>query len=428
MRGGVSTAPAPPVWSAPPVDGLAPLTGDIDADVAVVGAGFSGIVAALELAAAGRSVVILEASEPGGGASGANAGQVGPLFYGAGKPPAKAAASLGPEMADRLHRQVARSGRWLFDAIAAHDIACDLRETYLCVYRSEKSLARAAATFGQWRPYGGRWEMVGRDGLADAILSERYVGGILLADGGFLDPAKLAAGLVEAAIRAGVAVHPRSPARAAHRQADGWRLESDGGSVTARHALVATGTMAPPFWPELAQCVYPMPCGIAATEPLQDRARTLLPRGGPVADLDDKAIFAPAVTADGRLLVSFLMTGEEADLARSPAPARRRLASAFPGAPIPGFASVSAGRLGLTPDGLPRLIRRDDGLLAVTGDNGFGLTLGLVAAREAARLILGAAPESLALPLTAPKPLPAARIMPALLRNVVAPLANRLGG
>ena len=81
----------------------------------------------------------------------------------------------------------------------------------------------------------------------------------------------------------------------------------------------------------------------------------------------------------------------------------------------------------MTPDGLPRLVRGGEGVLAVTGCNGLGLTLGVLAAREAARHIAGRAPDALALPLSEPEPLLAARLMPALLRGVLVPLANRLG-
>ncbi len=121
------------------------------------------------------------------------------------------------------------------------------------------------------------------------------------------------------------------------------------------------------------------------------------------------------------------MSGTPPALPGSAAPARQRLSRVFPGRDLPAFESLSLGRVGLTPDGLPRLIRGGEGLLAVTGCNGFGLTLGVLAAREAVRHILGRTPDALALPLSEPKPLPAARLMPALLRGVLAPLANRLG-
>ena len=422
------SAATPPVWAASP-GALAcpPLAGDAFADVAVIGAGFAGLVAALELAEAGRGVVLLEAGMPGANASAASAGQIGPLFYGARKTPEQVAARLGPERAARLHRAVAASGDWLFDRIAALGIDCDARRGLLAVCRSEKSLARAAAGFAQWEAHGGLWERRDRLAVAHAIRSDRYAGGIFLPQGGMLDPVRLLDGLARNVAAAGGALHAGSRVLSLRRGGDRWTVATAGGSVTARHVLVATGSAGLAAWPGLDKMVYPALVGIAATAPLPARGGALLPEGGPVVDLDDKAIFAPAITADGRLLMSFLMSGAPPALSGSPAPARRRLARVFPGRDLPAFESLSTGRVGLTPDGLPRLVRGGDGLLAVTGCNGFGLTLGVLAAREAVRHIMGRAPDALALPLSDPGPLPAARLMPALLRGVLAPLANRFG-
>jgi glycine/D-amino acid oxidase-like deaminating enzyme len=423
----VNAAP-PEVWVASPgAPSFPPLAGEVSADIAVIGAGFAGLFAALELAEAGRAIVLLEAGPLAANASAASAGQIGPLFYGARRTPDQIAARLGPARAARLHRCVAASGDWLFDRIAALGIDCGARRGFLTVYRSEKSLARAAAGFAQWEAHGGLWEQRGRDDVARSIRSDRYRGGIFLPQGGVLDPVRLLDGLARAAAAAGVAIHPGSRVVSLRQTGDRWTVATAAGRVAVRHVLVATGSAGLAAWPGLERNVYPAAVGIAATAPLPDHGSALLPGGGPVADLDDRAVFAPALTEDGRLLLSFLTGGAAPDLVRGPAPARRRLARAFPGRDLPAFESLSCGRVALTPDGLPRLIRSREGLLAVTGCNGFGLTLGALAAREAARHILGRSPDALALPLSEPKPLPAARLLPALLRGVLVPLANRLG-
>lgn len=416
------------VWRAdPPSIRPVPLEGDLAAETLVIGAGFAGLAAALELAGAGRSVVLLEAGEIGDGASAASAGQVAPLMYGARRTPEQVAATLGAVRGARLNRRVAASGRWLFDRIVALGIDAQARHGLVTVHRGEASLAAAAGLYAQWEPYGARVEPVDRDELRGLVGSDRYAGGYRWVDGGIVDPARLVDGLASAAARAGAIVHTRSRVMALRRLAAGWEARTAAGGVAARHVIVATGSAGLPAWPDLSRTVYAAPVAIVATAPLADRAAALLPRGGPIADLDDKAVFSPAVTADGRLLVSFLMNGLRADLDRAPGPARRRLARAFPDWPQPPFEALSWGQVALTPDGLPRLIRGGEGLVGVTGCNGAGLTLGILAGREAARWAMGTAEDELVLPLSPARPLPLARAMPVLLRNLLVPIANRIG-
>jgi glycine/D-amino acid oxidase-like deaminating enzyme len=91
------------------------------------------------------------------------------------------------------------------------------------------------------------------------------------------------------------------------------------------------------------------------------------------------------------------------------------------------FPAFDSAMIPVTMDGLPNLIRRDDGMVAITGCNGFGVTLGMIAAREAARMVLGTPVAELALPAKAPAAIRGGRLLAGAMRNVVIPLANRLG-
>jgi glycine/D-amino acid oxidase-like deaminating enzyme len=420
--------PPPRVWPVPAAAPGSRLRDCIETDVLVIGAGFAGLVAALELAEAGRSVVLLEAGDIGDCASAASAGQVAPFLYGARQTPAQVARRLGPERGVRLNRAVAGSGRWLFDRIAALGIDCDARRGLVTVHRQEKGLERGAALAAQWETHGLRAEPLDRDALDAFVRSDRYAGGFLWREGGVVDPTRLVHGLAAAARRVGVRIHTHSPVGLIVRMRDGRQEALTGdASVTAAQIIVATGSAGLGCWPELGRAVYAVPCGLAATAPLPDRAAAILPHGGPIADMDDMAVFSPAVSADGRLVVSFLMDGMRADLAHAPGPALRRLARAFPDWSPPPFETLSWGKIAITPDGLPRVIRDAHGTIAVTGCNGAGLTLGILAAREAVRLVLGTPAEDLVLPVSSAAALPLARTMPMVLRNLLAPIANRLG-
>ncbi|MFN3945794.1 MAG: NAD(P)/FAD-dependent oxidoreductase [Allosphingosinicella sp.] len=393
----------------------------------VVGAGFAGLAAALELSAAGRSVMLVDAGEPSSNASASSAGQVGPLFLGGGRAPADAIRALGRGRGEAFARMIAGSGRWLFDLIRHHSIECGARQGYVCAYRNAATLERAAERFEDWKRLGGRCEALAREDLAGHVGTSRYAGGFFLPEGGILNPVQLMEGLLGLLEARGVEVRWRAPIVAIEGEADRFTVRSATGRIEARAVIVATGLDRSSPMAALPRTAYGAACGVAATAPLGDRGSGLLPQGGPVADLDDKAVFAPAIDQEGRLVVSFLLEKEPPRLPASLIPAHRRLARTFPGADLPQFETLSWGRIGITPDGLPRLFRNAAGIVSVSGCNGFGLTMGMSAAREAARLVSGTPAAELSLPVREPRPLPGARIAPALMRSLAAPLANRLG-
>ncbi|MEO7602397.1 MAG: FAD-binding oxidoreductase [Sphingomicrobium sp.] len=415
------------IWGAASAGQFAALEGDIKADVVVIGAGFIGLAAALELVAAGRSVAILDAGEIGGSASAISAGHVGPMLYGARKGPDDIVKQLGLQMGDRLNARVALAGSTLFDTIAQHQIQCAARPGYVGVYRTERSLERASQRFDSWAKFGGRVRRLSKAQVRDHIVSDRYAGGFLIEDGGWVDPLKLLEGLARGASTMGVAVYTGSRVVSANRDAKGWVVQTgSGAALSANDVILATGAVTPDFaGAGIAGSTIRLACGIAASDPDESSFARLLPSGGPIADFDDPAVFAPVVDNRQRLVVSMLMRNPEVEARPATEPAKARLNSVF-GEAI-SFPTFDAGVIPVTLDGLPNLIRRDDGLIAVTGCNGFGMTLGMVAAREAARLVLGTPVEQLALPVKAPKAVRAGSLLSGVMRNIVIPLANRFG-
>src|SRR6266513_3150445 len=121
------SVPLPPsLWvaTARPAPATPPLDMSRQADVAIVGAGYSGLAAALQLAGSGVSVVVLEAGEPGWGASGRNGGQVIPgLKY----DPDELVAMFGPEAGEHLVRVAGGAPDTVFDLVARHKIEFEAR-------------------------------------------------------------------------------------------------------------------------------------------------------------------------------------------------------------------------------------------------------------------------------------------------------------
>lgn len=411
------------VWTVDSSPRFDVLEADTHADVVIVGAGYLGLVAALALRARGASVIVIDTNAPGAGASGRNAGHFAPMMLGGKKTPENVTKLLGPVRGERWNRRVAGAGRTLTDLVADNAIACDLKPGYLCAARTDTSLDRAERNFAAWAPFGGIFTRLDATEVQRRTGTRRYAGGIFLTEGGTLHPLKFALGLAVAVQARGGRVHGRTHATAIERQGRVWRVKTSRGHVDASHVLVATGVSAAPLFPETAAGVYPIGCNIAATAPL---AAPLIPEAQAFVDLDASAIFSPALDAEQRLVVSALSETRDPALPSAARPAERQLARAYPNF-TPRFQSLSSGTIGMTPNGLPRIFRLGENLHAVAGCNGFGLTLGISAAREAAALIGGATEDDLALPIRTPSPLAGARLIPWAMRTIAVPLMNRLG-
>ena len=411
----------PEVWT---IDSprFEPLEADAHADVVIVGAGYLGLVAALALAGRGFSTIVIDTNAPGAGASGRNAGHFAPMMLGGKKTPESAVKALGPVRGERWNLRVAGAGRALAELVTDNAIACDLRPGYLCVARTETSLDRAERTFAAWTPFGGIFTRLDAAEVQRRTGTRRYAGGIFLPEGGTLHPLKLTLGLAAAVQARGGRIHGRTHATAIERQGCVWRVKTSRGHIDAPHVLVATGVSAAPLFPETAASVYPVGCNIAATAPL---TALLIPEAQAFVDLDASAIFSPTLDAEQRLVVSALSETRSPALPSAAKPAERQLARTYPNF-TPHFQSLSSGTIGMTPDGLPRIFRLGENLHAVAGCNGFGLTLGITAAREAAALIGGATEDDLALPVQTPSPLAGARLIPWAMRTIAVPLMNRL--
>ncbi len=411
----------PEVWTvdSPPFD---PLEADAHADVVIVGAGYLGLVAALALVGRGFSTIVIDTNAPGAGASGRNAGHFAPMMLGGKKTPGSAVKALGPVRGERWNRRVAGAGRALAELVTDNAIACDLRPGYLCVSRTDTSLDRAERNFAAWTPLGGIFTRLDAAEVQRRTGTRRYAGGIFLPEGGTLHPLKLTLGLAAAVQARGGRIHGHTHATAIERQGRVWRVRTLRGHIDAPHVLVAAGVSAAPLFPETAASVYPVGCNIAATAPL---TALLIPEAQAFVDLDASAIFSPTLDAEQRLVVSALSETRSPALPFAARPAERQLARTYPNF-TPHFQSLSSGTIGMTPDGLPRIFRLGENLHAVAGCNGFGLTLGITAAREAAALIGGATEDDLALPVQTPSPLAGARLIPWAMRTIAVPLMNRL--
>jgi glycine/D-amino acid oxidase-like deaminating enzyme len=177
------------LWSATAAEPMveAPqLAGEIRADVAVVGGGYTGISAALSLAEAGARVVVLEAQTVGYGASGRNGGQVIP---GLKLDPSEMIAKWGEKRGRLLAEAVGKSANVVYSRIAKHNIQCSpVRAGWIQAAHSARALERVTQRARDWIGFGAPVEMLSREDVAARIGTREYVGGWLDRRAGTLQP------------------------------------------------------------------------------------------------------------------------------------------------------------------------------------------------------------------------------------------------
>lgn len=304
-----------------------PLLGDQRVDVAVVGAGLAGLSAALDLAARGRRVAVLEAGEVGGGASGRNGGQA---IHGLACDQSVIEAQLGAADARRVWDMTIEALDLLTRRMADHAIDAEWQPGYLGVAVSPgkaRALHRGARDLAD--RYGYPLQVIGRHDIGQWIDSPRYVAAVHDPRSGHLHPLKLVRGLAAAALRAGVSLHGHSRVRALEGGAPA-RLRTDQGSLQADQVLLAGNVHLGDLVPSLQARIMPVGTYITCTEPLEPALlRALIPSGSAVCDnnfvLD---YFRP--TADHRLLYGGRVSYSTTTPARLEHSLRRRLEGTFP--------------------------------------------------------------------------------------------------
>jgi glycine/D-amino acid oxidase-like deaminating enzyme len=289
-------------WLRAPRSPSPALAGSVDADLCIVGGGFTGLWAALyaKTLDPAREVVLLEAETAGFGASGRNGGfAVASLTHGLENGLARFADELGT-----LERLGLENFAGLVGDLSLHGIDCD--------YEPTGELAALISPYQEaWvEEIGSLLERFGHDvtlfdgpAMRAEVASPMYVGGVWDRTGaGVLDPGKLAGGLRAAALRAGVRVHEHSAVHDLRAAGEGVEALTASGRVRARRALLATSAY-PPLLRSIRRYVVPVYDYVLVTEPLSAARRASLgwQRRQGIGDGDNQFHYY-RLTADDRVL------------------------------------------------------------------------------------------------------------------------------
>jgi len=364
------------------------LQGEVSADVCVVGGGFTGISAALNLAERGFDVVLVEAARIGWGASGRSGAQIVSAFA---ADMAKLRAWVGAEDAARLFAFAEEAKALIAENVARHDIACDLVWGHFDAANKRQHLEDLRRLRDDWAQHYGYegLELVPADALAHFVDSPAYVGGLYDPGGGHLHPLNYCLGLARAAEQAGARLFEDSRVVAIETGPRPGVRTADGGAVRARSLILAMNGYQGNLVPALRRKIMPVGTYIGATPALgENRATALLPRNAGVTDCAFVLDYYRR-TPDHRLLFGGRVSYSTIMPPNLPRAMRQKMLRVFPQLADQHFEYTWGGYVAITVERTPHVGRLGDSVYFAHGFSGHGVALTGMAGRLIAEAIAG---------------------------------------
>ena len=402
-----SRLPLPPSLYAetarPPAD-TPPLDGDKTVSVAVIGGGFTGLSAALHLAEQGTDVVVLEAHEPGWGASGRNGGQVNPGL----KPdPDTVVRDFGAELGERMVAMSWGAPNTAFEIIRRHQIQCDASQTgTIRAAWMQANVADIRAAFEQAAKRHLPVEFLDAGRMREVTGTDRYLSAVLDRSGGHVNPLGYARGLAQAAIQAGAAVHGGTPVTKIWRDGGTWHVQTPTGTVHADRIVLGTNGYTDAIWPDLRETVVPVFSAVVASEPLSDEmARAIFPIRASLYELGKTTTYY-RLDRQNRVLMGGRSAQRPIEGPEELGFLRRYAERLWPQMKGIRWTHGWNGQLAVTADSYPHIHEPAPGVTACLGYNGRGVAMASAMGPQLTKRILGGSQAEIDMPITDLKPVP----------------------
>mgnify|MGYP001117553423 CR=1 FL=1 len=323
-------APYPYWWETSPRPRLEAPALPATVDVAIVGSGYTGLCAALEVARAGRSTLVLDAPDAGWGCSSRNGGQISTSI----KPGYdELARRHGSEAARAILKEGQNALAWIGDFIGSESIDCSFQVTgrFHAAHTPRQFEELAASTKNQPKGLEVPVHVVPCADQHRELGTDYYHGGVVYEAHASLDPGRYHQGLLERVLQAGGQVIPDCAVTGLQRHGTGFRLATKAGEVVAREVIVATNGYTGPLTRWLRRRVIPIGSYIIATDPLPpELMNRLMPTERVVSDSRKVVYYYRASPDRSRILFGGRVTNGEADLRKSGKLLHRELVRLFP--------------------------------------------------------------------------------------------------
>ncbi|MGA7281254.1 MAG: FAD-binding oxidoreductase [Acidimicrobiia bacterium] len=383
-----------PLWvdECPRPEGLTgPLPGECD--YLIIGSGLTGLSAALRLARAGRSVVVIDAGEIASGASSINGGMVSPDI--------KAGIRhifdrYGPELGREMWHATVRSVEIVSDLCDSEGIDARIARGGMAALGRGESSRLSFQQSVEWYEsnLGVDWEVIGEDRIGEIVGGEFFTTALFEPEGFGIQPARFVFGLATTASAAGVVLVDNCHAISAEARSPGFDVKTGLGTIRAGEVIQATNgyTTAEPT-PSLANRVVSIGSYIIVTEPLGKRAASVFPSGS-MTYTKKRLLNYMRRTPDDRILVGGRRNLHPGlDLEESATDLRRQMLGYFPDLEDCEITHVWGGRLGVPFDLVPHM-GRIDGVWYAMGYGGHGVGLSTLLGHDLAGMLLGEDPPS----------------------------------
>ncbi|MFT5975856.1 MAG: gamma-glutamylputrescine oxidase [Urechidicola sp.] len=363
------------------------LESDIEADVCVIGAGFSGLSSALHLAERGYQVVMVEASRVGWGASGRNGGQI---VNGFSRDLIEIEGRYGIDAAKAIGQMALTGGDIIRQRIEKYDIKCDLKPGNVFAAFTPKQLKGLEAMGRNWLKHGhDQLEMLDTNQIREHINTDRYIGGLLDRRGGHIHPLNLCQGEAAAFESLGGTIFEQSAVIGIQPLNDRQVVKTAHGSVTASKVVVCGNAYLGDVVPEIANKIMPVSTQIITTEVLGEAVCQRLMPGQTCVEDTNYMLDYYRMTADHRLLFGGGSTYGGAEPSSIVNKLRPHLEKTFPELTGVGIDFAWSGNFALTMTRIPHFGQIGENIFFIHGYSGHGVTATHLAGKLIAQAIEG---------------------------------------